>query len=623
VERALERLERQQGDNERALADASNRLQALIDSMADGCVTLNARGELRSINAAARQIFMVQDEADWRGLALTALIPGLTEGMQAPADDMTALLTALLDRGSFETEGRRLSGSACALELSLTRGVLAGEVIYTAIVRDISERKRLEAERRRAQQSAERYRRLFVHSQSMPAIASFDGYFQEINATWSQVLGFREPVLRARPFYALVHPDDRPAVQAAIAQLIRGEVERIRFSHRCRTAHGEDRWLSWNTSVDHHEQRLYAVAHDITELVLTRERLRHKEQLLQQSARIARVGGWVMSLADQRLQWSDEVFRIHELPIGPSPSLAAALRFYPDQAAAQLREAIDTAIRDGKPWDLELPFTTAQGRRLWVRAKGEPEREGGQVVRLRGTFQDISRQKEIARMKDEFVSMVSHELRTPLTSILGSLRLLETGVAGTLSERVAGLVHIATGNAQRLVRLVSDILDLDKMGAGKLELRLSQRELDDVIRKAIKSIDAVALQAQVHIRCDLAVFPTLLLDEDRITQVLVNLLSNAIKFSPPEGVVRIDVEAWPEKVRVSVRDQGPGIAAEDISKLFTPFQQLDTSDARAKGGTGLGLAISKGIVHKHGGHIGVNSEPGKGACFWFELPVRC
>ncbi|MBI4672895.1 MAG: PAS domain S-box protein [Chloroflexi bacterium] len=235
--------------------------------------------------------------------------------------------------------------------------------------------------------------------------------------------------------------------------------------------------------------------------------------------------------------------------------------------------------------------------------------------------QDITKRKEVERLKNEFISTVSHELRTPLTAIRGSLGLIAGGVAGALPERARSMVDIAYKNSERLVRLINDILDIEKIESGKMVFQIQPLELMPLVEQAIEANRAYAEQYHVSFVVSSGVLGALIhADADRITQVLTNLLSNAAKFSPPGGQVEISVQRNANGIRVGVRDHGPGIPLEFQSRIFQKFAQADSSDARQKGGTGLGLSIVKAIVEKHGGTIGFDTTPGVGTLFYFELP---
>lgn len=241
------------------------------------------------------------------------------------------------------------------------------------------------------------------------------------------------------------------------------------------------------------------------------------------------------------------------------------------------------------------------------------------VVGVVGVATDVTERLRAQRMKDEFVSIVSHELRTPLTSIRGSLGLLEGGVAGQLPPKAADLVRIARSNTDRLIRLINDILDLDKMQAGKVTLKRTVLDPRELVDEVVTHMRGYAEQAGVRVEVELRPSEPVFGDHDRLIQVLTNFLSNAIKFSPEHEAVIVGVAPHHGRVRFSIADRGPGIAKADIPKLFKKFHQLDASDARARGGSGLGLVIAKTLVEAHGGHIGVDSEIGHGSTFYFEI----
>ena len=224
-------------------------------------------------------------------------------------------------------------------------------------------------------------------------------------------------------------------------------------------------------------------------------------------------------------------------------------------------------------------------------------------------------------MKDEFVSTVSHELRTPLTSIYGSLDLLVGPLARDLPADARQLLAIAHESTERLIRLINDLLDLEKMASGKLDYRLERQPLRPLVAQALR--DTAAYAEGLGVRLVLADGPEaeVLADGDRIVQVCVNLLSNAAKFSPRGGAVEVEIGLRDGMARVAVVDHGSGIPAAFRDRIFERFAQADSSDRRAKSGTGLGLSICRSIVEAHGGNVGFLSEPDVRTEFWFRLPL--
>jgi PAS domain S-box-containing protein len=234
---------------------------------------------------------------------------------------------------------------------------------------------------------------------------------------------------------------------------------------------------------------------------------------------------------------------------------------------------------------------------------------------------DISERKRAESRKDEFVTTVSHELRTPLTSLSGSLGLLAGSAAGKLPDTAMRLLAIAHKNSQRLVRLINDILDIEKIESGDVAFVLKRVAVRPLAEQAIETSRAYAESLGVTVRLDpLAADADVNADPDRLTQVVANLLSNAIKFSPAGAEVVVSIEAPADRVRVAVRDHGPGIPPHFKERVYEKFAQAD-ADARNKGGTGLGLSIVKGIVTRLGGTTGFDDAPGGGTIFHVELPA--
>ena len=281
------------------------------------------------------------------------------------------------------------------------------------------------------------------------------------------------------------------------------------------------------------------------------------------------------------------------------------------------------ALRGETVSNHELEIHHPDGRVYPIIASGAPlKNELGHVTGAVVAFQDISRLREVDRMKEEFVSIVSHELRTPLTSIRGSIQLV-VGEPGSVPDpEHRNLLQIALNNCERLVRIINDILDVSKIESGNLALHKKAVNVAELVRQSVDVVASPARHADVKIDVKLpADLRPVMVDQDRIVQALVNLLSNAVKFAPGGSTITIAAMSTEQTVTVSVTDEGEGIAPENLSRLFRKFHQVDSSSSRRKGGTGLGLAITKALVEQHGGRIYVDSELNKGTRFSFTLPV--
>jgi PAS domain S-box-containing protein len=235
-------------------------------------------------------------------------------------------------------------------------------------------------------------------------------------------------------------------------------------------------------------------------------------------------------------------------------------------------------------------------------------------------FRDVTERRAIDRLKSEFVSTVSHELRTPLTSIRGALGLLGSGLLGPIAEKGQRMLDIAISNTDRLVRLINDILDLERIGSGKVEMARGPVDASAVMVQAAEGLQSMADQAGVRLAIEPA-SGALWGDSDRIIQTLTNLLGNAIKFSPPDTTVTLSGEACETDFAFCVADQGRGVPEEKLETIFERFSQIDASDSRDKGGSGLGLAICQSIVSAHGGRIWAETNHPAGARFLFTIPL--
>jgi PAS domain S-box-containing protein len=281
------------------------------------------------------------------------------------------------------------------------------------------------------------------------------------------------------------------------------------------------------------------------------------------------------------------------------------------------------ALRGETVSNHELEIHHPDGRVYPIIASGAPlKNELGHVTGAVVAFQDISRLREVDRMKEEFVSIVSHELRTPLTSIRGSIQLV-VGEPGSVPDpEHRTLLQIALNNCERLVRIINDILDVSKIESGNLPLHKKAVNVAELIRQSVDVVASPARNAGVRVDVKLpADLRPVMVDQDRIVQALVNLLSNAVKFAPSGSTVTVAAMASEQTVTISVADEGEGIAPENLNRLFRKFQQVDSSSSRRKGGTGLGLAITKALVEQHGGRIFVDSELNKGTRFSITLPL--
>ena len=291
-----------------------------------------------------------------------------------------------------------------------------------------------------------------------------------------------------------------------------------------------------------------------------------------------------------------------------------------EDARESIRAFYEAQARAGTPATYnEFPAVGPEGREVWVGQNVQLLLEDGQVVGAQAVARDITAQRELERMKDEILSVAGHELRSPLTALLGSLDLLDATSGAGLSAPAASMLRIARQNSRRLLRLVNDVLDVERLRAGRLALSPSVHEVEALMDEAVGNVVALAEAKSIRMSVPASTL-RVLADGDRVVQVLVNLLSNAVKFSDEGAAIAMTAREAPGRwTRFEVADHGRGIPPEMQEKIFERFQQVQAADGGSRG-AGLGLAIARGIVQAHGGEMGVRSEPGAGSTFWFTLP---
>jgi PAS domain S-box-containing protein len=370
-------------------------------------------------------------------------------------------------------------------------------------------------------------------------------------------------------------------------------------------------WSAYWSDIEH---LMYCVAHDVTERKLAEEAVRASE------ARIRKmIDQMLVSLIIIDDRGTIEM-------VNPSTEQmfgtknADLVGKHVSCLLADSDQSSDSLIVKGLNRLVEMEALKVTGERFPIELTISPFEDSTDTRRYLINILNVSERREIERLRREFVSIVSHELRTPLTSIRGGLTLLSVGALGDLPEKAKDIVRLAERNSVRLIGLINDLLDLEKLEAGMLEMEINNCQLSEIFQRSLEAIKTFADERNVRVTAShtsLAIEG----DRDRLVQVLVNLISNAIKFSPAQGLVSISVDLEADLAVVSVTDQGRGIPGQYRELVFQRFQQVKSSDGKQKGGSGLGLAICKAIIELHHGKISFDSEEGKGSRFWFTVPL--
>jgi len=356
--------------------------------------------------------------------------------------------------------------------------------------------------------------------------------------------------------------------------------------------------------------------------------LRENENKLAQAQAIAHLGYWERDLITDRLMWSSETNRVFGL--SPEEDVNNFARFqeliYPEDRD-MVMQAIGVALRGGPRYEVEYRVVWPSGEVRFVYSQGDVILdEADQPRRMFGTVQDVTERKLVdevkraSKAKSEFLSRMSHELRTPLNAILGFGQLLERQKPTEVQRKRVGYILSA---GKHLLDLINEVLDISRIEAGRMQLSLEPVCVADALEETLDLMRPLATERSIQLSAsaDIDAGVHVLADRQRFKQVLVNLLNNAVKYTPFFGGVAVSYHVpGNEKVRVLVSDTGPGIPAEKLARLFTPFERLGAEQSAIEG-TGLGLALSQRLMDAMGGSIGVESAVGKGSTFWIELPL--
>ncbi|UDL04712.1 GAF domain-containing protein [Marinobacter sp. CA1] len=451
-----------------------------------------------------------------------------------------------------------------------------------------------------------------------------------LNERWAEIIGYRLEELSplsVETWRRLLHEDDLEKAEIKLRRHFAGASDYYDATFRMRHQDGHWVWVHARGRVMAHDIHgdplIMAGTHtDISAQKAAELRLKESEARLRALFELSPVG---IALNDfdtgQFIQVNDAL--LASAGYGRLEFLSLSYwdvtpKDYADQEAVQL-ERLENRGHYG-PYEKE--FVHRNGHRYPVMLHGTLLTDASGRKLIWSIVEDITERKRLTQMQREFVSTVSHELRTPLTAITAALSMVGKGVAGALPEKAQDMVSLALRNSERLSELINDILDMEKLAAGKMPFELERCDLLPLLKQVLDDTRSYADRFQVQ--CLLEAADTRLqvrADPRRLIQVMTNLLSNAIKFSHTDGAVRVLVEPSGERVRVRVEDRGRGVPAAFRDRLFSAFAQADSSDSRQSGGTGLGLVISQQLMEGMHGDIGFEDTPGGGATFYIELPL--
>jgi PAS domain S-box-containing protein len=498
----------------------------------------------------------------------------------------------------------------------------------------------LRLERRRAEEalraSEARFRAVFATAGIGIGLADLEGRIVASNPAWQAMLGYSEAELRGLPFTDLAHPDDARASWGHYQELVAGRLDHYEMEARLYRKGGEEVWIHLVSTLVRDAAGRPEFSIGMGENISERKRAEEAREAHARAAEAARgetaaildatVEAIMLVAPDGTVRSANrrcaELFPLGAVPLAGRPFAevrAELARVFDDPSAVDtLGEAVADA--EGR-FTRDLAQRRPERRALELFSAPVRDAAGAWLGRL-FAFRDVTREREVERMKDEFLAMVSHDLRSPLTAIKGYVDLLLAGDVGELLPEQREFLAIVQHNTDRLAGLVTDLLDLARMEAAQIALRHTAMDIARVIREVAASFrpQVAGKRQRLVVRAPRGL-PAVWGDTERVTQILTNLISNAHKYTPEGGRITVVAAAAREGIRLEVRDTGIGLSPEDQARLFTRFFRAKNRATQEAGGTGLGLAITRALVEAHGGRIAVQSSPGQGSTFRLTLPT--
>ena len=635
------------------------RLVAIIEATPDMIATGDPSGHVLYYNRAGLQMLGLPPETDPTTICFLETHPAW-----AAKRVSEEAIPYAIEHGSWSGEtaligldGREIP----VLQVIIAHKGSDGSVAYlSTIARDITELKHAEAYLLEREAALAEFK--YTLDQTLDCVYMFQPdtlQFTYGNRGGLAQLGYSEAELLQMTPLDIKPEFTEASFREMIRPLVEGTVPSLRFETIHRHKDGQDIPVEIFLQLVQREgetSRFVAVVRDITQRKLAEEALQKSQLLLNETGKLASIGGFDLDMDTQTLIWTDEIYRIHEVPPTYKPTLKKVVSFYTPSSKPVIEQAIQRAMEHGESFDLELESITAKGNPRWVHLVGKVDQEHRKII---GSLQDITERKhaqmallrlneeleqrvdertadleqsrheadEANRAKSAFLATMSHEIRTPMNGVIGMIEVLQQSALTGEQVEMADLIR---ESAFALLGIIDDVLDFSKIEAGKMEIERAPMHVAKVVEKACVMLNGLAGQKKVELTLftDPAIPAKVLGDAGRVRQVLINLANNAIKFSSGgERSGRVSIRAVlsersPEQVVVEFQiiDNGIGMDEATQQRLVTAFTQADVSTTRRFGGTGLGLVISRNLVDLMKGEFTMQSEAGKGSTFTVRLP---
>lgn len=611
---------------EEALRSSENRVRKIIETANDAFIEIDSRGAILTWNKQAEISFgWAQVEILGKTLNDTVIPPRYREAHRMGFERFLATGTGPILNRRIELTALHRDGHEFPVELTVWPVRVQGEYHFNSFLRDISER-------RRAEFAARQLAAIVESSEDAVFGAKLDGIIFSCNQSAEKMFGFSAEELITQPLDRLFQPEQKGMLDSIRLKILRGEhvehFETVGFAKKNRKI-----YVSLSVApiydLNGNISGVSMIARDVTERKRAEEEIRHirdqRELILNSTADgiyvLDRAGkvSFVNAAASRMLQFSfDELVgkNLHEL-IHHTKANGSSFRWRDCPTYGVLQQGLIREVREDIFWTKKRKAFSVEYVSAPLKSEGEVT---GAVVVFRDTT--LRRMKEEIDVKSQFISVVSHELRTPLTVIKDALEIALNGSVGELNFQQKDFLVTAKRNADRLSRLITNVLDFQRLELGQMRYNIESHDINAVAEEVEATMTSLVKSKGLAFESQLTQnIPHAVFDRDKVTQVIVNLVDNAVKFTD-KGRIRVMTEQVDSWIRISVQDTGIGIQEEDIPKLFTTFGQVGPVKNRKTGGAGLGLAICKKVIEQHGGTIKVQSKPGEGSSFSFTLPIE-
>ena len=472
------------------------------------------------------------------------------------------------------------------------------------------------------------------------SITDNDGSFITINANFTDLFGYKIENLSDKTLIDMIHPSDKGEFLGIFQSLRLSEAEEqsISLETCCIDSQGQQLWVEWNHKSVH--GRIYSTCRNITPLKTYKESLERQQKKLLEAEAIGHIGQWRWPVGSDKIEFSDQLFKIFGVTSDSfRPTLDSVTNMIHRQDSDRMMQVFQRAIIEQNDYEMDFRLHRPDGEIRFIRCEGRCEADAeDDVIALYGIMQDVTEPtkreidlreaKENAERayaaKSQFLANMSHELRTPLNAIIGFSEMIERQLLGPIgTEKYLEYIGGIRQSGEHLLDLISDILDMSKIEAGKYELHLEKFNIAKVIRMAVHMMEGRALDAEIKINIDISNEElNIVADRRAVMQMILNLLSNAVKFSKHGKTINVQMKERDEHLSISVEDEGIGIPANKLASITLPFEQAESDYTREYEGSGLGLAITKDLTEIHGGNLHIESTIDVGTKVTIKLPYE-